>query len=98
MRRLRGIPVQAGLQILAAILLGCGEDLAAPEGSVVIVTAATSGSDPDPDGFVLSVDTDAGRALETHGTIALSGLAPGEHRLTLGGAAPNCIVAGDNPR
>ena len=67
-------------------------------GSVVTVTTTTSGLVPDPDGYTVQVDGSVEVSIDVNGSVLLSPLAPGPHSLLLTGVAPNCTVAGDNPR
>lgn len=60
-------------------------------------TTETTGVDPDPDGYLISVDGGPEIALGPNETIDFSGLAPGDHELLLSGVAPNCTLAGPNP-
>ncbi|MFL5495089.1 MAG: hypothetical protein ACJ8DC_11960 [Gemmatimonadales bacterium] len=62
------------------------------------VTTSTSGTDPDPDGYSLSVDGDQGREVGVTDTLEISGLTEGDHQVSLGGVIDNCTVQGDNPR
>ena len=62
------------------------------------VSVATTGVDADPDGYSVTVDGDAGRAIEVSGSVTVTALSVGDHRVGLAGVAANCTVAGDNPR
>jgi len=62
------------------------------------VSAATTGSQIDPDGYSVSVDGGAAQSLAVDGTVGFPGLAAGDHQVQLSGVASNCSVAGDNPR
>ncbi|HEV8398744.1 MAG TPA: hypothetical protein VGQ18_02775 [Gemmatimonadales bacterium] len=62
------------------------------------VTILITGADLDPDGYNLSVDGGAGRAMDTNGTLIISGLPGGDHVVRLDGVAANCSVDGANPR
>jgi hypothetical protein len=66
-------------------------------GAVTVVTV-TSGTFQDPDGYTLQVDGGAGPAIGVNATLMLPELPTGQHVLLLGGIAPGCTVAGDNPR
>src|SRR5438445_1054173 len=92
---------------LLLIALSCkGSETAAPPttGSVQ-VTAATGGADLDPDGYSVTLqgDTLSGtgsstQPLAVNGSVTFSSLKPGSYTLSLGGAALNCPVGGQNPR
>jgi hypothetical protein len=64
----------------------------------VEVSAPTSGSDPDGDGYSVTLDGGGARFLALGGSITFSDVAAGTHELQLSGIAPNCGVAGANPR
>jgi WD40 repeat protein len=64
----------------------------------IAVTAATSGAEPDPDGYTVRLDNGAPQRLAINGTTLFQALAQGDHTITLEGAAGNCSIGGDNPR
>jgi hypothetical protein len=66
-------------------------------GDVDVVTT-TSGSSPDPDGFVVVGDESVQRAIGSNGTVRFTGVGAGPHSARLDGVAPNCAVSGPNPR
>lgn len=76
----------------------CGDDgPAAPTTGSLQVTAATTGSDVDPDGYSV---TAGGQTLTvaSAGTVTFSDLAAGDYSVQLSGVAVNCGVDGVNPR
>jgi len=71
----------------------------APPGSgSVRVTAATSGSSLDSDGYTLQTDGGSPQALTINGSRTVGDLTAGTHTMLLDGIAANCTVAGENPR
>jgi Tol biopolymer transport system component len=85
--------------LMAAAALACnGENLDVPITGSVQVTAATSGADPDPDGYGVTVDGSDRGMLGVSGTLTVEELAPGDHLVGLSGVAGNCQVQGENPR
>jgi hypothetical protein len=64
----------------------------------VAVTAVTTGTDRDPDGYALLVDGAAPRTLATNGTVTVEGMSAGTHSIRIDGVATNCTIAGENPR
>ena len=58
------------------------------------VSAATTGSDLDPDGYTVTVDGGPGQAVGLNGTVTFTGLAEGDHTVALSGVAGNCTVGG----
>lgn len=93
----RGLYFHA-LWLLGGLLTGCGEDLTAPQKGAIEVTSVTAGDPTDPDGYALAVDGVGGHALGPNATLTVSDLLAGDHELTLGGMAPNCLLTGPNPR
>jgi len=81
------------------VLLACGGDgPAAPTGAAQIAVANRTSGDPlQTDGYLIRLDG-KDHALPVGGSIALTGLEPGDHRLELTGIAAGCTVSGVNPR
>lgn len=69
-----------------------------PPPGAVTVTVSTTGLVPDPDGYALQVDRGPDLPIGANATLVLPALPPGPHALQLNGVAPNCAIAGDNPR
>jgi hypothetical protein len=61
------------------------------------VSVITSGESPDPDGYLILLDHEAGVPVASNGTVSFPNLPAGAHAVGLSGWAPNCVVAGDNP-
>ena len=89
----------AGTIVVAALLLACGDGgPAAPAGTAEIaVMNRTSGDPLETDGYLVRLDGEE-HALPVGGSIALTGVEPGDHRLELAGVASGCAVSGANPR
>jgi len=62
------------------------------------ITALTSGSQLDPDGYTLTLDGSSHWSLPRAGDLTLDGIPAGNHVVTLSGVAANCTVQGENPR
>jgi hypothetical protein len=92
----RTVTVTVGETVAEDITVVC--EAAPPATGGVSVSVATSGSSPDPDGYSVTVDGDAGRPIAANGNVAVPGLGAGNHLVGLGGVAANCTVEGDNPR
>ncbi|HEY3222095.1 MAG TPA: PQQ-dependent sugar dehydrogenase [Gemmatimonadales bacterium] len=60
------------------------------------VTTATTGSDPDPDGYTVSVDGSQSQPIGSNSSVTFSGLSAGSHTVALSDVAPNCSVGGGN--
>jgi hypothetical protein len=88
------VNVPAGAQGAADFDVVC---TAFPTTGAVNVTVATSGGDPDPDGYLLKLDGDAGRPVAASASLTLADLAGGTHQLELSDVAANCVVP-DNPQ
>jgi glucose/arabinose dehydrogenase len=73
---------------------------AAPIGSPgeLAVATVTTGSDLDPNGYLVIVDGTLERGIGPNETIRFNGLGAGDHSVGLDGVAANCAVIGDNPR
>jgi CARDB len=81
----------------AALWLGCGggADVAVgPELGTLEITTATSGPEPDADGYTVSLDGATPEAIGTNATARHAGLAVGNHTVALSGLAQNCSIAG----
>ncbi|HVD33437.1 MAG TPA: hypothetical protein VNC19_07660 [Gemmatimonadales bacterium] len=92
----RAVTISSGQTATVQFAIAC---VAPPPGTgSVQVTAATSGSSLDPDGYTLRIDGGAPQALSINGSRTVGNLTAGTHTVLLGGNAANCPVAGDNPR
>jgi len=65
---------------------------------VIEVTTVTSGVNLDANGYQVSVDGGTPQAAGVNGVVRFSGVSAGDHLVSLGDAAPNCLVSGENPR
>ena len=77
--------------ILGLSLCGCSDPVDPPSDGILAVSTSTSGDDPDPDGFQLTIDGIDSLALLPSGTAELD-LSPGRHTLQLLGVADHCSV------
>src|SRR3989442_1569880 len=65
----------------------------------IAITAATTGSNLDPDGYTVTVDVIAqSQSIPTNGSVTFTGVVPGDHAVSISGVAWNCTVSGGNPR
>jgi TolB protein len=96
---LRGVPGPsvALFALTLALGTGCG-DPTGSGGATLVVTASTTGPDPDLDGYAVVVDNQAERQLGRNATLTLADLEPGAHRVELADLAANCSVDGENPK
>jgi TolB protein len=79
------------LLLVGLSLSSCSDPAEPPPGGTLAVSTSTSGNDPDPDGFNLSIDDTHSLALLPSGTAELD-LSPGRHTLQLVGVAEHCSV------
>jgi hypothetical protein len=100
MRSCRPFPALA-IRILtvgAALLAqGCGADVTEPRTGPIRISVSTSGQEPDPDGYDLSLDGLQAVPIGVAEERALT-VDQGSHTLELGGLAANCEVSGDRLR
>ena len=69
-----------------------------PTTGSVMVTTATTGATPDPDGYSVAVDAAAPQPIGNVDSVTFSGLPPGSHAVALTGLAPNCSASGGTSR
>jgi hypothetical protein len=83
----------------SALVLACGGE--APTGvpvRVLEITVATSGDEPDADGYTVQIDAEPARPLASPAAFQHRDISPGDHTVYVGGVAENCAVQGANPR
>ena len=89
----RTVMAQAGKTTASTFAVTCVErvgDLRA--------TTATSGTNVDPDGYLVVVDDVVSEAIGVSDSVVFSALDEGDHIVELTGLALNCSVVGINPR
>jgi Tol biopolymer transport system component len=59
---------------------------------------STTGVSPDADGYLLSLDQGTAQRVGASETRDFTSLTAGTHQLAVSDIAPNCTLAGDNPR
>jgi hypothetical protein len=64
-----------------------------PDFGAISITTTTSGSEADPDGYLLSLNGAVAQPIGPNATLILSDLPPGTHSLQLAGVAGNCAVS-----
>lgn len=70
----------------------------APDAGTLQVVTATSGPNPDPDGYTFAMDGGAAQVIGTNATVPIPNVPAGSHQVSLAGLASNCVVSGANPR
>jgi TolB protein len=99
LRPTSGSNVCRAVLVLSGTLLACNsDDLVVPSTGTLEVTTATSGDEPDPDGYTVQVDAGVTQAIGAAGSLRNSSVSAGSHTVQLAGVAPNCGVVGENPR
>ena len=76
--------------------LGCGggSDLTGPPVGSLEITTATTGAEPDADGYGISVDGAAAETIAANTSRVVEGLSVGMHAVELSGVAANCALSG----
>jgi Big-like domain-containing protein len=92
------IAVFLGVSLSLAGCGGGGSDVGPDETGGVTASVTTSGTNPDPDGYTLTIDGASSGALNGSGPVTVNGLAPGNHAVGIDGVAGNCTVQGNNPQ
>jgi Tol biopolymer transport system component len=64
----------------------------------LVVTTTTSGADPDPNGYTVTLDGGITSPIGVTATVTLNNIPAGDRTVTLTGVAPNCTVTAPHPR
>jgi hypothetical protein len=88
----RTVSVSAGQTSTVDFTVNCS----ALTGTITVKTT-TTGDDPDPDGFTVSVSGSSDHSIPTNGSTDFSGVTAGSHQVELSGVADNCSVTSGNP-
>jgi Tol biopolymer transport system component len=92
----RTVNVVAGRTQQVMFTLGCTP---AGMGAIrVSVTTTGDGHSLDGNGYVVVVDQSGARPIGINNSLVVEGVLSGSHTLRLDGIAPNCTLAGENPR
>jgi len=89
----RTVTVPGGGTVAAAFEITCTADV-----GTLVVRAPTSGPDPDPDGFTVTLDGTLNQHVATGDSITFANVDAGTHSVRLSGLALNCSVSGPNPQ
>ncbi len=82
--------------LLAIVLASCTASNEPDVGSL-LVSVTTTGTNPDPDGYLIAIGQEPGEPIPAVGDITVDALPPGDYPAKLSGLAPNCFVTGTNP-
>jgi Tol biopolymer transport system component len=89
----------ASMLMVVFLAASCGDDTGPSGPGSLLTTAASTGSDVDPDGYMVSVDGGAQlQPVDANGSVTIQGLTAGTHSVELTEVASNCSVGGENPR
>jgi hypothetical protein len=92
----RTVTITAGADASVVYTIACVTPPAGA-GDLRIITA-TSGPDPDSDGYTFRVDGGPIQPIAINAQSLLSNFAPGSHSVELAGLSGNCTLQGANPR
>src|SRR5437868_3253210 len=92
----RTVSVPAGGTASTSFSISCAAP--PPTTGNLTVSASTTGSNLDPDGYTATVDGGASQSVGTNGSVTFNGLSAGSHSVALSGVAANCSVSGANPQ
>lgn len=92
----RTVTVTAGRPTSLTFVVSC--TALPPTTGTLTITTLTTGSSPDPDGYMASVNGGPTESIGINATLEVSALAVGEHSVQLSGLAAHCAVRGTNPR
>ena len=88
----RQVRVERG-EVSVTFLVTCG-----PKTGTVQVSAVTSGSELDTDGYSLVVGSRVSSGVPANGSFNMTGIPEGDHSVSLGGVSDNCAVDAPHPR
>lgn len=91
--------------LVAFLAVGCEDSPTTPvrpppasaNGTIVVVAAAT-GNDVDPDGFDVRVNNGPPRRVASGSAVVFADMPPGPHSVSIEDVAPNCVLRDDSPR
>ena len=104
--RARRTLLQYVVPIVVGWALGCDNpaspqpsaDLLPPLTGSITVSAPTTGSDVDPNGYTATLDLLQSQSVPTNGSTTFSGVLLGVHAVQLSGVASNCSLNSSNPQ
>ena len=89
----RSVVVPGGGAVSVTFTLSCQVTTGSIE-----VTTATSGPDPDTDGYTFAIDGGSSQPIGANATIGVAGVPAGARSVRLSGAAQNCVIEETNPQ
>ena len=94
-RRVRSAGCSATVFAVLSILTACSDATRPAASGRVRVTAVTVGDDPDPNGYVVTVDSGTRYVVGSRSTVDISAIVAGDHTVRLGDISTNCTVQGE---
>jgi hypothetical protein len=91
----RTISVEAGTTARVDFTITCAS--LQPTTGTIQITISTTGAEPDPDGYAVSVDQGMSQPIGINTSTTISNVPPGTHAVELTGIADNCDVMHGNP-
>lgn len=88
----RTVTVSAGTVTSTRFEVTCAQK------GAIEVTVSTTGVNPDPDGYLVTVNGLETKFIGPSGSVTFSDVTAGEQTVELTGLAPNCSVGGVNPQ
>lgn len=93
----------AWIATLAYFAAGCTEGLTdIPDNTVgfgsLEIAVTTSGTNPDPDGYMIRLDESLSEFVPSNGTVVFSPIPAISYNVVLSGVEPNCTVQGGTTR
>jgi hypothetical protein len=89
----RIVTILAGATAQVSFAISC-----APKTGTIQVTTTTTGTDLDPDGYLVTLGQQTPVAIAATGSHTFESVAPGLHQVALSGLAGNCLLDGTTPR
>jgi len=89
------VDVSGGETAQASFAISCAAP--PPATGNVVVTTVTSGSSV-PSGYTVSLDGGPAAPIGVNDSVTVTGIAPGNHTVAIGGVPANCNVASSNPQ
>jgi YVTN family beta-propeller protein len=79
--------------LILSLLVACSSS-GPSDAATLRLGVATTGSNPDPDGYTYALDGGSAVPMATNDVVVVGGLNPGPHDLTIDGVAGNCSIDG----
>jgi predicted CXXCH cytochrome family protein len=94
----KGLSLGLVVALAGVVATACGDDEEVPTSGGLAVTTVTTGSNPDADGYAVTVDGTGVGSVDVNGVLSAQNISAGNHSVALTDVAANCSVDGLNPR